>query len=505
MGKGAPQRYVLGIDVGTSATKVLLVSEAGKVTASAEVPCTLSSPQPGWNEQDPNFWWQATQHAMKKIASQKPAAWKRVAAIGVTGQMHGSVFLNKKRKVIRPALLWNDQRTVKECREIIEAAGGEEKLFEWVNNAALTGYTLPKILWLRNQEPKNFKQLDKVILPKDWIVWNLTGELTCDVSDASGTLLLNVKERKWSSEVLNAVGLDSSLLPRLCESSDIVGTVSPAMTEALGLPPDVVVVAGAGDQPAAALGMGIVMEGQVSATIGTSGVVFAAVDRFVANNNPAIQSFCSAIPGRWCLFGCMLTAGGALDWYLNSVSQKKSSFEKLIQQAEKSPKGSKGLVFLPYLDGERCPYPNPDARGGWIGLRRDHDSNDLTRSVVEGITFGLKDQLELLSSVGVDVQEIRSSGGGAKSRFWLSLQADIFEKTVLKLQTPHASAMGAALLAMTGAQLYLSIFEACQKLVTVEERFYPERRKDGVYEEAYERFHSLYPKLAPWFERGAAH
>jgi xylulokinase len=245
------------------------------------------------------------------------------------------------------------------------------------------------------------------------------------------------------------------------------------------------------------------MEGQVSATIGTSGVVFAAVDGFYENRNPAIQSFCSAIPGRWCLFGCMLTAGGALDWYLHSVNQKKSSFDKLIQLAEKSPRGSKGLVFLPYLDGERCPYPNPDARGGWIGLRREHDSSDLTRSVVEGVTFGLKDQLELLAEAGIEVQEIRSSGGGAKSRFWLGLQADIFEKTVLKLKTPHASAMGAALLAMTGAQLYGSIFEACQKLVTIEERFYPDRKNEAVYETAYQRFHSLYPKLQTWF--GSTH
>lgn len=497
--KSRARRYVLGIDVGTSATKVLLVAETGKIEAVVEVPYEVSSPHPGWNEQHPDLWWNATRHALKKLGFKKSAALKRVVAIGVTGQMHGSVFLDARRKVIRPALLWNDQRTTKECQEIEESAGSKAQLFDWVNNAALTGYTLPKILWLRNHEPKNFKKLDKVLLPKDWIVYQLTNELTSDVSDASGTLLLDVEQRKWSSELLDAVKLESKVLPRLYESSDIVGTVSPKIAEELGLTNDVVVVAGAGDQPAAAVGMGIVMEGQVSATIGTSGVVFAAVDRFVTNSSDAIQSFCSAISGRWCVFGCMLTAGGALDWYLNSVFGGKTSFDKLIKNAERSPKGSKGLVFLPYLDGERCPYPNPSARGGWIGLRREHDASDMTRSLMEGVTFGLKDQIGLLESIGIEVQEIRSSGGGAKSRFWLGVQADVFEKTVLKLQTPHASAMGAALLAMTGAQIYKSIFETCTKLVVVEERVYPERKGDGVYQEAYERYHSLYPKLTPWF------
>ena len=498
------ERYLLGIDIGTSSTKVILCSLRGKVLGEASESYPLVSPHPGWNEQDPLVWWKATHTATRRLCHAKGLRKDSIAGIGLSGQMHGSVFLDEKNRPIRRALLWNDQRTTDECEEIRRRVGGVGALLRLVNNPALTGFTAPKILWLRNHEPRNYEKLRKIILPKDYVRWRMTGEHATDVADASGTLLLDISRRVWSTELLSKLGIDSALLPPLLESTDVAGKLTKEAARELGLEPGISVVAGAGDQPAGAVGMGIVREGTVSATIGTSGVVFAHSDKVVPNPKGVLQSFCHAIPEKWCVFGCMLSAGGAFDWLSQTLylpQRGGNSFDVMTRAAQKVAPGSGGLIFLPYLDGERCPYPDPNSRGCWIGLNRHHDLKAMTRATMEGITFGMADQILMMRELGVKIGEVRCAGGGARSDFWRQLQADNYDSPTFVVETTNASALGAAILAGVGVGNWSTVEEACDASIKPRGKKTPKAQTSGFYRRQHAVYRDLYPALKDSFRK----
>src|SRR4051812_38777335 len=411
--------YLLGIDIGTSGTKTLICDEDGKVLATATAEHPISSPKPGWSEQDPLDWWDATCKATKAVLKKAKIKPTDVRGIGLSGQMHGSVFLADGDKPLRPALLWNDQRTAQQCAEIEAKAGGREKLIDMVANPALTGFTAPKILWVRDHEPKVYAKTKHILLPKDYIRLCMTGEYATEVSDASGTLLLDVANRTWSNELLNILDIDKALMPRLHESPEITGTLNAQGASALGLREGIPVVGGAGDQAAGAVGNGIVTEGIVSATLGTSGVVFAHSDTPTRDPRGRVHTMCHAVPGKWCVFGCMLSAGGSFQWFRNQFGtteiaaakkRKMDPYELLVAEAQKAPPGSEGLFFLPYLTGERCPHPDPCARGGWIGLTARTTRPMMIRSLLEGVTFGMRDALQIMREMNIPITQVRASG-----------------------------------------------------------------------------------------------
>ena len=498
------QKYVIGVDIGTSSTKTLLVAADGKIVAETTATYPLYSPKPGWNEQAPSDWWQATIKTVRAAMRQSGVKPTDVAGIGLSGQMHGSVFLDERGKVLRNALLWNDQRTAQQCADITKAAGGTKGLIALVNNVALTGFTAPKVLWLRDNEPKLFKQLRQLLLPKDYIRYLLTGVYASEVSDAAGTLLLDVKNRKWSLPLLRKLDLDPALLPPLFESPDVTGTLNAEAAQALGLVTGIPIVGGAGDQPAGAVGMGVVEEGIVSATLGTSGVVFAHAEKMVPNPAGVLQSFCHAVPNKWCVFGCMLSAGGSFEWakdvlYADAKPKSGSVFDLMNAELASVPPGCEGLFFLPYLDGERCPHADPLARACWVGLSRRHGRAAMTRAVMEGITFGMGDQVALMRQLGVKVSEVRCGGGGAKSQFWRQLQADIYGATTVTVDSPNASAYGAALLGGVGGGVWASVPEACRQTLTVQNRLKPAAKSAQFYAARLAIYRSLYPALKPAF------
>lgn len=501
-------RYLLGIDIGTSGTKTLLCDEKGRVrgTASAEYPCY--TPKPGWSEQDPKDWWNATIKTVRAVLRKTQIEGHRVAAIGLSGQMHGSVFLDAGGNVIRRALLWNDQRTSVQCRAIEKAAGGRAALIKLVANPALTGYTAPKVLWLRDHEPRKFERVRYVLLPKDYVRYRLTGEFATEVSDASGTLLLDVKNRRWSNKLIDALKLDRSMFPRCTESHEVSGELTPSVARSLGLAPGTPVVGGAGDQPAGAVGNGIVGKGIVSATMGTSGVVFAHADQFVPNRQGNLQSFCHAVEGKWCVFGCMLAAGGSLQWLRNTLFAdlvKKSRdpgglYTTMIDEASAAPPACEGLYFLPYLTGERCPYADPDACGAWIGLTVRHDRPALIRSVLEGITYGMRDQIELMRHSGLRINQVRAGGGGARSRWWRQLQAEMYRVPVVTINTQEGAAYGVALLAGVGAGIWRNAPSACRHAIKITATCRPRRKLVSLYSQHYPQFSQLYRNLRQDFQ-----
>ena len=392
----------LGIDIGTSGTKTLAIRGDGQILGSATAGYPISHPKPGWSEQNPEDWWQATIKTIRQVLKKSGVKPEQVAGIGLSGQMHGSVFLDKKHNVIRPALLWNDQRTAAECDEITRAAGGREKLIELVANPALTGFTAPKILWLRNNEPKNFERTIRVLLPKDYVRFRLTGEFASEVSDASGTLLLDVKNRRWSQDLLSKLDLPLSLMPAVYESEEVTGTLTAETAKLLGLKAGVPVVGGGGDNAAGAVGNGIVKRGVAFATMGTSGVVFTHSDDVQVDPLGRVHTFCHAVRGKWHVMGVVLAAGGSLQWYRNQLGQeavreakkhKVDPYEVITQWAAEAPPGSEGLYFLPYLTGERTPHADPYARGAWIGITPRHGRPHLVRSVMEGATYAMRDCL----------------------------------------------------------------------------------------------------------------
>lgn len=502
--------YYLGIDVGTSGTKTLLIDAEGTVLAETDATYPMAQPRPGWTEQNPEDWWKATVKTVRAVvraAKVKPA---EVTAIGLSGQMHGSVFLDRDDHVIRPALLWNDQRTTAECEQITAAAGGREALIKMVANPALTGFQAPKILWLRNHEKRNYDRLAKVLLPKDEIRRRLIGDYVTEVSDASGTLLLDVVHRRWSAKLLGNLELDGDLLPRVVESEVVTGTLTPEAAKALGLTTACKVVGGAGDCAAGAVGNGVVKNGVLSTSIGTSGVMFVHSDQPQYDTSGRLHTFCHAVQGAWHMMGVNLTSGGSLQWWVESVLQglagiKKSElYAAATAEAQSEPPGSNGLVFLPYLNGERTPHADPHARGSFVGLNLTHTRGSMTRSVMEGITFALRDSLEIIQSLEVPVREIRASGGGSKNPFWRQMQADVFGKKITTLKVEQGPAYGVALLAAVGDGAYRSVQEACKVTIEVAEQTPPDRKAVTAYNTVFPVYQQLYRDLAESMHRLAA-
>jgi xylulokinase len=500
----------LGIDVGTSGTKCLAIAPDGRVLASASSSYPCAHPKPLWSEQDPEDWWQATikvVRAVVKHAKLKPAD---VAAIGLSGQMHGSVFLDKAGKVIRPALLWNDQRTAAECDEIERRAGGRKRLIEMVANPALTGFTAPKILWLRNHEPRNFARTVKVLLPKDEVRRRLTGEFATEVSDASGTLLLDVVNRRWSQPLLDKLELDASLLPTCYESEEVTGTLTDDAAKLLGLTTACKVVGGAGDCAAGAVGNGIVKTGLLNTSIGTSGVVFVHSDQPQFDPQGRLHTFCHAVRGKWHMMGVILSAGGSLQWFQDAfysavaktgVRKATVPFEQLANEAAATPAGAEGLYFLPYLAGERTPHLDPAARGALIGLTLAHGRGHVVRAIMEGVTYALRDSLALMEGLGVPVKQIRTSGGGSKNPFWRQMQADVFGKAVAAMAADEGAAYGVALLAAVGAGHYKNISEACAATVRTVDGVKPVAKVQKEYDRRFPIFQGLYAALRQEFPK----
>jgi xylulokinase len=468
---------LVGIDVGTTAVKAVAVGEEGRVLGLAEVDYPLSTPQPGWSEQDPDDWVRASREALTALGAGE------VAGIGLSGQMHGLVALDGDLNPLRPAILWNDQRTAAECAEI-EAAVGRERLISLTGNVALTGFTAPKLLWMRKHEPDLYGRIEHVLLPKDYVRLRLTGELATDVADASGTLLFDVSRRGWSSEVCETLDIPMGWLPRALESPEESGRLD-------GVP----VAAGAGDQAAGALGVGVDRPGPASVVLGTSGVVFAAMPEFHADPEARLHTFCHSVPGTWHAMGVMLSAAGSLRWFQDALAPGVP-IEELLGEAERWPAGAGGVTFLPYLTGERTPHPDPDARGAFTGLHVTHDRGALARAVLEGVAFGLRDSLDLLRETGLDVTVGRVSGGGARSPLWLRIVASALELPLERVAVDEGAAYGAALLAGVAAGEYADASEAVAACVRPTETVEPDPEWTAVYRERQEEYRALYPALA---------
>ncbi|HWA98120.1 MAG TPA: xylulokinase [Pirellulales bacterium] len=494
----------LGIDVGTSGTKTLAIDERGTILAAAVDNYPCYAPKPLWSEQDPDDWWRATVSTVRAVVDQAKLKPDDVRAIGLSGQMHGSVFLDAQGRVVRRALLWNDQRTAAECDEITRRAGGREALIGMVANPALAGFTAPKILWLRNHEPRHFEAVRKVLLPKDDVRRRLSGEFATEVSDASGTLLLDVSKRAWSKELLAKLELDGDLLPRCYESEEVTGRLTRAAADELGLSPDCLVVGGAGDCAAGALGNGIVAPGVLSTSIGTSGVMFVYSDSVKVDPQGRVHTFCHAVRGKWHLMGVNLSAGGSLQWFRNTLCQAEIEraraagadvYDALIGEAASVAAGSQGLFFLPYLSGERTPHADPDARGCFIGLTLAHARGHLTRSILEGVTYSMRDSLEIIRSLGVPVEQIRASGGGSRSAVWRQIQADVFGSRVVTINSQEGPAYGVALLAAVGAGAFKNIQEACAATISVVAETAPVAAAAATYNRAFPVYQQLYRSL----------
>lgn len=497
---------LLGVDVGTSSTKALLCTLTGAIVATASAAHPIHHPHPGWSEQDPDDWWRSTVQSIRAVLAEPNVIGHRVLAVGLSGQMHGSVFLPRGSDVpLRRALLWNDQRTGEQCRVIENAFGGRAGLVERVGNAALTGFTLPKILWLRDHEPDVFARLGTVLLPKDYVRLRLDGRRATDVGDASGVLLLDLQTRSWACDAAHRVDVDPGLLPPIVESGVVTGRLTQAAAAETGLPQGIPVIAGSGDNQTGAVGAGIVRPGLVLATIGTSGVIYAHCDEprkdLSGATSGRLHTMCAATgsakgPGAYSLTGCMLSAGGSLQWCRDAVFPGVS-FDLLMEEALRVPPGCDGLVFLPYLTGERCPHPDPSARGGWIGLTSRHTRGHLVRAVVEGVTFAMGQILDLTRSLGVAVDTVRLGGGGARSELWRQMQADVYGCRVAMMDTEEGPAFGAALLAGVGAGAFPSVESACE--TATHEVRHIEPQKATPYQAARSVYGSLYHDLRERF------
>jgi xylulokinase len=465
---------LVGLDVGTTGVKAIAVSPDGEVLARAEEEYPLSTPRPGWAEQDPEDWWRAGERALAALSVEP-------AGIGLSGQMHGLVALDAADRVLRPAILWNDQRTGAECAEIEERVGFD-RLVALTGNRALTGFTAPKLLWLRRHEPDVYARIARVLLPKDYVRLRLTGEYATDVADASGTLLFDVGARRWSEEVLDALELPASWLPGALESPEASGET----------PGGVPVAAGAGDQAAGALGVGVAEPGRLSVVLGTSGVVFAALTEFKADPQARVHAFCHAVPGAWHAMGVMLSAAGSLRWLHDAVG---GTYDDLFAEAARWPAGVEGLLFAPYLAGERTPHADPDARGAFTGISLRHDRGALVRAVLEGVAYGLRDSLDLLAELGVAAEAGRVSGGGARSELWLKIVASVLGLPLERTAAEEGAAFGAALLGGVAAGLFESPKEAVEACVQVRDTIDPDPAWTSQYAAEVERFRTLYPAL----------
>lgn len=500
---------VLGLDVGTSGTKAIAMNAEGKLLASALVEYPLYSPKPNWAEQDPADWKRAAFDALKQLAGRINP--KEVKALGLTGQMHGSVFLDAKNQVLRNALLWCDQRTADQCAAITEKVG-EKQLLEMVSNPALTGFTAPKILWLRDQEPAFYERVKKILLPKDYIRFELTGEFATDVADASGTLLFDVKNRCWHKELMSLLEIDPDWMPKSYEGPEITGYLSKDAAKKTGLPAGIPVVAGGGDQAAGGVGCGIVRNGVISASLGTSGVVFAFADTVSTDPQGRVHTFCHSVPGKWHVMGVMLSAGGALQWFRNTLCQDERAvgeqtgvdpYEYITAEAARVPVGCEGLLFLPYLTGERTPHKDPYAKAAFIGLSLRHTKAYMARAVLEGVAFGMRDSLEIMRAMGIATSEIRASGGGARSAVWKQILADTGRVPMVTINVDEGPAYGAAILASVAAGMYSKVEEACDAIIHETARVEPNPKNLAPYDKWFAEYQAAYQALAPSFKRVA--
>ena len=503
--------HLIGIDIGTTGTKALLIDRDGRIIARSTIEYPLSQPKLGWAEQDPGQWWGATINTIKRVIFDSRVDPNTIKGIGLSGQMHGAVFIDRDFNVLRPCILWCDQRTDAECKYITEKIG-KKRLINLTCNPALTGFTAPKILWVRKHEPEVYNNTYKILLPKDYIRFKLTGEFATDVSDASGTLLFDVKNRHWSKEMLKGLDIDMDLMAKSLESYEITGRITEEVASETGLIKGTPVVGGAGDQAAGAVGNGIVSTGVISATIGTSGVVFAYSNQPKVDPLGRLHTFCHAVPGKWHLMGVMLSAGGSFRWFRDTLADSEvlsareegiDPYEVLTHKGESATPGCQGLIFLPYLTGERTPHANPNARGVLFGLNLRHGKPDIIRSIMEGVVYGMRDSLEIIKELKVAVNEIRVSGGGARSRLWRQIQADVYNKTITMINVDEGPAFGVALLAGVGTGIYKSVEEACKKTIKVAEKVKPTPDNVKTYEEIYRIYQRLYHSLKDRFDEVA--
>ena len=489
--------HVLGIDASTTAVKAILIDEGGAVRGVGTSEYEFSVPRPLWSEQEPQLWWDGTVAAVRSVLAGAGVAADDVVAVGLTGQMHGAVLLDRADEVLRPAILWNDQRTGAECDQIREALGAE-RLVAITGNDALTGFTAPKLAWVRNHEPDVWRRVAHVLLPKDYVRLRLTGRHAMDKADGSGTMLFDLAARDWSGEMLAALGIDPAWMPPTFEGPEVTGALTAVAAAATGLRAGTPVVAGGGDQAANAVGVGAVAPGVVALSLGTSGVVFATTDRPLFEARGRVHAFCHAVPGRWHMMSVMLSAAGSLRWFRDAVAPG-SAYDDLMALASEVPAGSDGLLFLPYLTGERSPHPDPLARGAFVGLTLAHDRRHMTRAVIEGVAFGLRDGLDLMVEAGMPAPSvIRASGGGTASPLWRQVLADILGAEIATVDTAEGAAYGAALLAAVGAGWFPTVELAAADLVTATPVAAPGSDAPR-YAEAHAAYRALYPALAPTF------
>ncbi|KNY25602.1 xylulokinase [Pseudobacteroides cellulosolvens] len=491
--------FLLGIDIGTSGTKTVLFDEMGNTIASSVGEYPLYQPNIGWAEQDPEDWWMATFTTIKEVIYKSGIDASEIKGVGLSGQMHGAVLLDKDYKVLRKSIIWCDQRSSAECDQITSIIG-KERLIEITANPALTGFTASKILWVKNNEPEVYAKVTKILLPKDYIRFRLTGEFATEVSDASGMQLMDIPGRKWSNEVLDKLGIEKSMLGKLYESQEVTGKVNKEASSLTGLKEGTIVVGGAGDQAAGAIGNGIVKSGVVSSTIGTSGVVFAFSENVSIDPKGRVHTFCHAVPNTWHIMGVTQGAGLSLKWFRDNfcIEEKRTAelmgvdpYMLMDKEAERVAAGCSGLIYLPYLMGERTPHLDPNAKGVFFGLSAKHEKPDMVRAVMEGVVYSLKDCLEIIKEMGVNVSEVRASGGGGKSPLWRQMQADVFGTEITTINSSEGPALGVAILAGVGAGVYSSVMEACDKVISVKTK----QQADMVINSKYNKYYDIYKRL----------
>jgi len=491
--------YLIGVDIGTSGTKTVLFDEKGNTIASALKEYPMYQPKVGWAEQDPEDWWNATWTTIREVIDKSGVSAEDIKGVGLSGQMHGAVLLDKDDKVLRRSIIWCDQRSAKECDEITEIIG-KERLIEITANPALTGFTASKVMWVKNNEPEIFEKVRKILLPKDYVRFRLTGEYATEVSDASGMQFMDIPRRTWSEEVVTKLGLEMSMLAKLYESPEVTGTITESVAQLTGLKVGTPVVGGAGDQAAGAVGNGIVKSGVVSSTIGTSGVVFAHSDTVSIDPKGRVHTFCHAVPGAWHIMGVTQGAGLSLKWFRDNFCMEEIRTAELMgidpyvlmdQEADRVDVGSNGLIYLPYLMGERTPHLDPDARGVFFGLSAKHTKADMIRAILEGVVFSLRDCLDIIKEMGVEVKEVRASGGGGKSKIWRQMQADVFNSSITTINSSEGPALGVAILAGVGAGIYESVPQACEAVIQVK----TVQKANCELNKRYEKFYAIYRQL----------
>ncbi len=501
--------FYLGIDVGTSGTKTLVMDPKGKVLAAASAEYDFQTPRPGWTQQDPGLWWQATIKSARAVIRKAAIDGKQVAGIGLSGQMHGLVITDGAGRPLRPCLMWNDQRTAAQAAAIERSVGGKKALIRLVGNAAMTSFTLTKLLWVRDNEPRIYSKVRHMLLPKDYVRLCLTGEYVGEVSDMSGTLMLDQRKRNWSKQIIEKFQIDSDILPPVVESHEVTGKVTKAAAKRLGIAAGTPVVGGGGDQPAGAVGNGIVNDGLTSATMGTSGVVYTHSKKYVVDPKSRVNTFCSSVDGEYCIFGCVLSAGGSFQWFRNTLAaaevaaarrKRIDPYELLTARAAAAPPGCQGVFWLPYLTGERTPHADPVAKAGWIGIHAGTGRNELIRSVMEGATFAMNDVVTILRDERkLPIRQIRLSGGGARSAFWRQLQADIYGTQCVTINAEEGPAYGVALLAAVGTGRFKNIREACKAAISITRTIRPNARMKRLYGGHYAQYRRLYPALRTQF------